>query len=230
MATSKNKKSLQLLVSSLVTMFIIKSILLFMSGYNYFGGVVTSLVITVVSNLYNIFLAIWLLSIFVIFLKHKNFCLYIFVWVIALIFGQIPSGQFYTLGALYAMNTANAKNVVSDVISLAEEYPPMTCIGHPVRFPCDDPFGYEVLPNSIKAVHPSHVLILRDYVLLEKAGLEGVFRGFVIFYKGKDIWKDEEMIVLQENCNSCWRIRITDGLYWYYENSKFPIEFSPIQE
>lgn len=230
MDTLKNKKLFQILAAVLFLMFVIKVSLLFMTGYNYFGGVVTPLVITINSAIYNVLLLIWLFSNVTLTIKHKKYYVYIFTWVMALILGQIPSYNFFTLGALYAMKAANPEQVVADAMNLAEIYPPMTCIGFPARFPCDNPVSYEVLPPSIKAAHPSHVLILNDYVLLEKEGLEGVFRGFVIFYRDKDVWKNGDAALLQEDCNVCWKIRIFDSLYWYYETPAFPIGFSPFQE
>jgi hypothetical protein len=38
------------------------------------------------------------------------------------------------------------------------------------------------------------VLVLDDYVFLEKFGLLGLFRGFVVFEKGSDVWISEKSI------------------------------------
>jgi hypothetical protein len=68
------------------------------------------------------------------------------------------------------------------------------------------------------------VLILDNAVLIEKFGLGGRFRGFVVFPEGKDLWKDAPNAYLQSGCKDCWKIRITEGLYWYHETTDRPIQ------
>ena len=74
------------------------------------------------------------------------------------------------------------------------------------------------------------VLVLDDYVLFEKHGLCCVFRGFIAFREGADLWANEGSYTLLNTCVDCWRIRIVDGLYWYHADPiDTPIYVSPLE-
>jgi len=120
--------------------------------------------------------------------------------------------------------------VRNDARILMDEYAPMTCIGYRrERYPCDNPVARDKLPTSIQRIHAGDVLILQDYILIEKFGLQGVFRGFVIFRKGSDLWKNEKPITYENGCMTCWKIRLIDGLYWYHAHpANPPIFVSPL--
>jgi len=150
--------------------------------------------------------------------------IFVATWFLLVLVGLIPRGHFVTLGALFSVYKDNPADVVADARKLKQAYEPMTCFGSPMRDPCDNPIPPVNLPLSIQKTFPAHVLILEDAVLIEKMGLGGLFRGFVVFPSGKDIWEDEPSIQLQKGCDSCWKIRIADGLYWYHATEVYPIK------
>ncbi len=162
-------------------------------------------------------------------IKRQHKMLFILSWIFLTALGQIPKWHYDNLGALLALYNANPNQVLSDTRLLADEYPPMTCFGYVnQRYPCDDPIPHDKLPASIQSSHAGNVLIMDDYILIEKFGLEGVFRGYVAFRKGFDFWENEAPFTLGD-CSHCWKIRIVDGLYWYSANpSDRPIFISPL--
>jgi hypothetical protein len=168
-------------------------------------------------------------------LKHQREMFFTVLWILLLLFGsvlnQIPQGHFETLGGLLSIQIANPKQVLHDSRVLIDEYQPMTCIGYnQQRFPCNNPIERDKLPDSIKKLHVGNVLILDNYVLIEKFGLQGVFRGFVVFREGADIWRNEKDVARQDGCNDCWKIRILDGIYWYHADPLDPpIFISPLK-
>jgi hypothetical protein len=163
-------------------------------------------------------------------IKRQTKTVFTLSWILLFILGQIPKGHFDTLGAVLSILNANPEQVVQDARALANEYKPMTHFGYPHRYPLNDPLPPDQLPESIRSIHIGGVLILDDYVLIEKHGLQGVFRGFVVFKKGSDLWEHEKSITLQNSCNDCWKIRIIEGLYWYHADpSKGPIYASPLR-
>jgi hypothetical protein len=156
--------------------------------------------------------------------KHQHKLLFTILWILLTILGQIPKGHFDTLGALLSIYNANPEHVLKDARVLINEYEPMTLFGFPHRYPLNNAIPLDNLPSSIRSIHIGDVLVLEDYVLIEKHGLQGVFRGFVAFREGSDLWENEESITLQGKCSDCWKIRIIDGLYWYSANpSSLPI-------
>jgi hypothetical protein len=163
-------------------------------------------------------------------IKHHHNLFFTFSWIFIATIGQIPKGHFDTLGALLALYNTNPNQVHNDAAGLMDKYPPMTCIGYrPQRYPCDNPVIREKLPSSIQRIHSGDVLILEDYILIEKFGLQGTFRGFVVFRNGADVWINEKPISLEGECNTCWKIRIMDGFYWYHADpSDPPIFTSPL--
>jgi hypothetical protein len=152
-----------------------------------------------------------------IFKKQHKMWFTVF-WVILTFLRLIPSGDLQTLGALLSIQNANPSLVRDDSRMLLSQYEPMTHFGYfPGRPPFDKPISKDKLPASLRKVHIGDVLILENYVFIEKHGLSGLFRGFVVFREGFDIWRDERSVVLQEGCSTCWKIRIIDGLYWFHD-------------
>ncbi len=164
--------------------------------------------------------------------SKKHFEKVVVFSLIALIsIGIVPKVHFETLGSLISLFKANPQHVLNDARLLADKYPEMTCIGYEnQRFPCNEPVSRNNLPPSFKSMHAVNVLILNDYVLIEKFGLQGVFRGFVIFRNDSNIWIDEQAITHQKGCFTCLRVRIINGLYWYQAGPNDPPIFtSPLQ-
>ncbi|MEW6085795.1 MAG: hypothetical protein AB1607_14475 [Chloroflexota bacterium] len=148
-----------------------------------------------------------------------------------LIFSFIPKTFFENISALLSVYGSDPYQVLSDARLLENENPPLTCIGYSYqRYPCNNPISRSELPASIRNVHVRNVLIFDNYVVMEKFGLFGVFSGFVAFQSGSDVWKDEQRIVVQSDCNTCLKIRIIDGLYWYQANPSDPPIFVSILE
>lgn len=220
---NKNQSSLLLIATTLLVA--IELIFRTLWGYTS-GDILIFLAIDVIAGiritLIIICLAVTILSI----IKHQRKMFFTFFWVVMTILGvmlnQIPMGYFETLGGLLSLYNAGTDQILSDARMLNDEFAPMTCFGNsPQRYPCDDPIPREKLPPSIRNMHVQNVLILDDYVLLEKFGLEGTFRGFIVFREGSDIWKNQEAIT-RSDCNVCWKIRLIDGLYWYSANPLDP--------
>lgn len=200
-------------------------------GYYASGNVIILLTMGVLAIArYTIILICLSLTVWLISKKQFN-KLVSFSLILLIVFSFIPKVHFETIGALLSLSSANSQQVLDDARLLAEEYPAMTCIGYPYqRFPCDSPVSHDKLPSSIRNAHVGNVLIMEKYVLLEKFGLQGAFRGFIVFRDGFDIWKNEKSISLQSGCNTCWKIRIIDGLYWYQANPTLqPIFVSPLK-
>jgi hypothetical protein len=148
--------------------------------------------------------------------KHKS--LTFVALALLLVIGLIPYGHFVTLGALLSINNANPEQFRDDARILFDEY------GSNTKF-SDSPqrvinryalFPRSKLPPSILRANIGDVFILEKYILIEKFGLGGSFRGFIVFREGADIWKSDKPITLLEDCSYCWKIRIIDGLYWYH--------------
>ncbi len=163
-------------------------------------------------------------------IKRQHKLLFILSWIFLAIFGfalsRIPMGYYETLGGLLSVYNADPDQVLMESRILVDEYRPMTCFGYqPQRHPCENAISRDKLPPAIQRMHVGNVLVLEDYVLLEKFGLQGVFRGFVAFRKGSDLWANEKTITRVNGCNVCWKIRIVDGLYWYHANPSDPPVF-----
>ena len=148
--------------------------------------------------------------------KHK--ALIFITLVLLLAIGLIPDGNFVTLGALRSIDNANPKQFRDDARVLFDEY------GSNTKF-SDSPqrvinqyglFPRNKLPPSILSANIGDVFILEQYILVEKFGLGGSFRGFIVFKEGADIWKNDKPVTRLGGCSYCWKIRIVDGLYWYH--------------
>jgi hypothetical protein len=135
-----------------------------------------------------------------------------------ILIGLIPTGHYYTLGALLSIQNANPDQFRSEARTLMDQY------GAKTKFSDDPPRvlnQYEQFPRSkiplpILRAHIRDKFVFDKYIFIEKAGLGGSFRGFIVFRDGSDIWKDEKSVTLLEGCSYCWKIRIIDGLYWYH--------------
>ena len=129
----------------------------------------------------------------------------------------IPTGLYMTGGALASIYQSNPTQFRNDARAVLDEYEPMTCFSNQVqRTPCNEPIPRNKLPASLLSANIGDVLVLDDYVFLEKFGLLGLFRGFVVFREGADVWINEKSVALLDGCNYCLRIRVIDGLYWYH--------------
>jgi hypothetical protein len=135
-----------------------------------------------------------------------------------LVIGLIPAGHFITLGALSSIDNTDPNKFRDDARSLFDEY------GSSTKF-IDSPqrvinqyalFPRSQLPSSILSANIADVFILEKHILVEKFGLGGSFRGFIVFRKDADIWKNDKPVTLLDGCSYCWKIRIVDGLYWYH--------------
>lgn len=151
-------------------------------------------------------------------LNKKRKVLIFIALAILLVIGLIPDGHFVTLGALHSIDDANPEQFRDDARTLFDEY------GSNTKF-SDSPqrvinqyalFPRSKLPPSIIRAKIGDVFILEKYILIEKFGLGGSFRGFIVFREGADIWKSDRPVTLLEGCSYCWKIRIVDGLYWYH--------------
>ena len=130
----------------------------------------------------------------------------------------VPTGHYLSLGALFSIHTANAEQFRDEARILFDEYGANTkfsdsqqrVIGQYALFPRSK------LPLPILRANIGDVFILDKYIFIEKFGLGGSFRGFIVFREGEDIWKNDKPVTLLEGCNYCWKIRVVDGLYWYH--------------
>jgi len=135
-----------------------------------------------------------------------------------LLIGLVPTGHFLTLGALFSIHNANPQQIRNDARVLMDKYEAKTYFSDEKnqRFFINDPIPKNKLPLSLQNANIKDVLVLDDYVFIEKFGMRGLFRGFIVFREGSDIWKNEKDIVLLNGCSYCWKIRVIDGLYWYH--------------
>lgn len=221
-----------LLIVILLLTVMIEYIAHIIFGYlpdNFLSGVSLLLIVVVPFIRYFLIALFFCITLWAI-VKHQTKTVFTISWVFLFILGQIPKGHLDTVGAVLSILNANPDKVVQDARALANEYKPMTHFGYPHRDPLDNPLPPDQLPESIQSIHIGNVLIMEDHVLIEKHGLQGIFRGFVVFKESSDLWEHEKSIVLQNSCNACWKIRIVEGLYWYHADpSEGPIYASPLR-
>ena len=106
-------------------------------------------------------------------------------WISLALLLLIPSGHFQTLGALLSIQNADPMQFRDDARILLNEYERWTHFGYfPERPPFDKPISKDKLPQSLLNAHIGDVLVLKDYVFIERYGLSGLFRGFVVFREG----------------------------------------------
>ena len=133
--------------------------------------------------------------------------------------GLVPTSHFMTLGAWLSIQNANPAQIRDDARLLMDKYQPQTLFSNNrnQRYPFNHPIPKSELPLSLQNENLNDVLVLDHYVFLEKFGVTALFRGFIVFREGSDIWENEKSITLIDGCNYCWKIRIIDGLYWYHD-------------
>lgn len=205
-----------LLLVGIILFTFIKVVLSFYSGYS--GIPYDTFVFLCTEPIRYTLIVICVLAIAVSALS-RNLKIRAFVTVATLlIIGLPPTGHFMTLGALLSIHFADPEQVRNDTRVLLDEYQPETYFSDEKnqRFFFSEPIPRNRLPTSLHNGNINDVLVLDDYAFLEKFGIRGLFRGFVVFREGSDIWKDEKAVTLLDGCSYCWRIRIIDGLYWYH--------------
>ncbi|HET9905247.1 MAG TPA: hypothetical protein VFQ23_01360 [Anaerolineales bacterium] len=139
--------------------------------------------------------------------------------VVTLLFvlGLIPTGHYLTLGALHSLDSANPEQFRNAAREMLDEYEPDTLFSdNPPRNLDQTQVPRDKIPYSIVRANVRDMLVLKDYVFVEKFGLLGLFRGFIVFRVGSDIWKNDKAFTLLEGCSYCWKIRVIEGLYWYH--------------
>jgi len=211
-----------ILIVGIITLTIIKIASGFYSGYSAAPYYVMSLFST--EPIRYILIAICVVVVIITKeLSKKHKALIFITLVLLLAIGLIPDGHFVTLGALRSIDNANPEQFRDDARILFDEYgsntkfsdSPQRVINQYALFPRNK------LPPSILSTNIGDVFIFENYVLVEKFGLDGSFRGFIVFEEGADIWKNDKSVTRLEDCGYCWKIRIVDGLYWYHAS---PVE------
>jgi hypothetical protein len=150
-------------------------------------------------------------------LNKKRKVLIFIALALLLAIGLIPDGHFVTLGALRSIDNANPEQFRDDAREMLNDYEPDTLFSDSPRRNLDQvQLPRNKIPPSILRANIGDAFILEKYMLIEKFGLGGSFRGFIVFREGEDIWKNDDSITRLEGCSYCWKIRITDGLYWYH--------------
>jgi hypothetical protein len=134
-------------------------------------------------------------------------------------FGLVHIENFTTLGIVLSIHNANPTQIRDDARNLMDELDRPTHFTNYVqqRVLVGEFVPKERLPQSLQSERFNDILVMDDKVFLEKQGLCCLFRGFIVFKEGSDIWKAEEPFKLLDGCNHCWRIRIIEGLYWYHD-------------
>jgi hypothetical protein len=148
--------------------------------------------------------------------KHKVLLSLALVFLLSI--GLIPTGHFMTLGALRSIHDANPIQVRDDARILINELePPVHFTNYTnQRILFNEFIPKNKLPLSLQNENFNDVLVVEDKVFIEKQGICCLFRGFIVFKEGSDVWKNEGPVKLLDGCSYCWRIRIVDGLYWYH--------------
>jgi hypothetical protein len=201
-------------------------------------GIITLSIIKIMSEFYSGYFAVpfWVMALFstepiryiliaicviaVITTKQlvkKRKALILVALALVVVIGLIPDGHFITLGALRSIHNANPEQFRDDAREMLNEYEPDTLFSDSPRRNLDQvQVQRNKIPPSILRANIGAVFILKKYILIEKFGLGGSFRGFIVFREGEDIWKTDDSVTRLEGCSYCWKIRITDGLYWYH--------------
>jgi hypothetical protein len=152
-------------------------------------------------------------------IDRKQKILLFIVGVFFIVVGLIPTGQLMTLGAVLSIQNANPEQIRNDARLLMDEYEPKTLFSDNTiqRHPFENPIPKNKLPISLQDDKFGEILVLEDYVFIEKFGATALLRGFIVFRDGVDVWKNEQEVTLLAGCSYCWKIRIIDGLYWYHD-------------
>ena len=150
-------------------------------------------------------------------LNKKRKALILIVLASLLVIGLIPDGHFVTLGALISIHNTNPEQFRDDAREMLNEYEPDILFSDSPQRNLDQvQLPRNKIPPSILKANIGDIFILKNYILIEKFGLGGSFRGFIVFREGTDIWKNDLSATRLEGCSYCWKIRIVDGLYWYH--------------
>jgi hypothetical protein len=222
MIETNTKKWMYLLLLSLGALVVADVVLGILWGYTSGSGFVFLFMFSTPALRLTLVLVCIGLSAWLLF-KNKQQLSFTVLWLLLAVVGffahRVPLGHYETVGGLLSLIGADPYQASLDARHLADEYPVMTCFGFPQRHPCDDPVSPDQIPESIQQIHASQsLLILTDYVLIEKFGLLGVFRGYIAFREGSDPWQNEKRISRLPGCDDCWKIRIVDGFYWYVDS------------
>jgi hypothetical protein len=211
----KNHK-VGLLLTAIVLLTIFKFAVAFSSGY--FGRFYILSPLCIETFLY-IFIIVCAVVIVISKIGRKQKILVSVTTVFLIAIGLIPTGHFMTLGALLSMQNARPEQIRSDSRLLLDEYEPETLFSNDrnQRYPFNNSIPKDQLPLSLQNKNFGEILVLDDYLFIEKFGATALLRGFIVFREGTDIWKNEEAITLLDGCSYCWKIRVIDGLYWYHD-------------
>jgi hypothetical protein len=210
------KHRVTLLFTGVVFFTIISISAAFYSGYSSRYYEIFSLFLS--EPIRYILLIIYVIVVFIAKELSRNRKAFAIIAITLMLFiGLIPSEHFLTLGALLSIHNANPEQFRDEARTLFDEYGPNTMFhdGPPRDLYQYASFPRSKIPLPILKANIGDVFILDKYILIEKFGLGGSFRGFIVFKEDTDIWKDEKPITLLEGCSDCWKIRIIDGLYWY---------------
>ncbi len=214
----KNHK-VALLIAGIIVFSIVKFAAEFYSGYLAVPFWVMALFFA--EPIRYILIAICIIVVITIKELNKKRKAFIFIALaLLLVIGLIPDGHFITLGALLSIRNANPVEIRDDARLLLDEYPAETLFSNNEnqRYPFNNPIPKSKLPQSLQKEKINDVLVMSNYIFLEKFGATGLFRGFIIFREGEDVWTNDKDVMLIEGCSYCWKIRIIDGFYWYYGN------------
>lgn len=214
----KNHK-VELLIAGIIAFSIVKFAAEFYSGY--LGVPIWIMALFSTEPIRYILIAICIVVVITIKeLNKKRKALIFIALALLLVIGLIPGGNFLTLGALLSMRNANSVEIRDDARLLLDKYPAETLFSNNEnqRYPFNNPVPKSELPQSLQKEKINDVLVMSNYVFLEKFGATGLFRGFIIFREGEDVWINDKDVMLIEGCSYCWKIRIIDGFYWYHGN------------
>jgi hypothetical protein len=215
MAAYINKHKVTLLIVGIVLLTILRIAIPFQSGYS---GNFYDLLLFCTEGIRYIFIVGFAIVIIASQLNRKR-KIFVSLAVVFLFFiGLIPTGHFMTLGALFSIHNANPEQFRNSAREVLEEYEPNTLFSDIPQRGIDryDQLPRNRMPPSMLRANVGDALVLDEYIFIEKFGLNGLFRGFIVFREGSDIWKNEKSFTLLENCSYCWKIRVIDGLYWYH--------------
>jgi len=202
--------------AGIVLFTVLRILIAFSSGY--FGRFYILTPLCTETGRY-IFIIVFVVVVITSTLDRKQKVLLSSIGIFLIAIGLIPTGHFMTLGALLSIQNANPEQIRTDARLLLDEYEPKTLFSDDKnqRHPFDNPTPKNELPLSLQNHNFGEVLVLEDYVFIEKFGATALLRGFIVFREGSDIWKNKKGMTLLASCSYCWKIRIIDGLYWYHD-------------
>ena len=207
---------LALLLAGIAILTIFRIAIAFSSGY---FGQFYDIFLICTDGIRYIFLVICAIVIIISMMNRKSKVLASASLIFLIAVGLISTGHFMTLGALLSIQNANPEQIRKDARLLMDKYQPQTIFSdnRNQRYPFNDPIPKSELPLSLQNENFNDVLVLDDYVFIEKFGVTALFRGFIVFREGADIWDAEKTITRLDGCSYCWKIRVLDDLYWYHD-------------